>query len=164
MIRCLLILLALFLTGCGPSACVARAVTAEATKTAPATPPPADPGQAKAKAPATGNPVADGVSNATPADVVGWLLPWLAGLLTVGIVGTVAVATWLRSKSLALLAVGLAVGLVAVLWLKLILWTLAILFVVALLAVLGYLARELWQHRAELAKLDPLHHLITRKA
>lgn len=161
MIRAGVLLLALLLAGCGPSGCIVRAADLPAkppaTPAAPAAPP-AHP------APPSGNQMADGVSNARPVDVVSWLLPWLAGILTVATVGTVAVAAWLGSKTLGLAALGLLAGLGTVLVLKVALWVLGILAGVAVLLLVGYLARELWIHRRAIAALDPLHDLIRKKS
>lgn len=162
MIRCAAILVVLLLAGCGPSGCAPRLDVPAAPPAAPAAPAATAPPHATA--PRTGNAVADGVSDAKPADVVAWLLPWLAGILTVCIVGLAVVAAWLRSRSLATLAASCAVGLALVLVLKLVLWVLAALAGLAVLAALAYLARELWLHRAALARHDPLHCLLTRKA
>lgn len=137
-----------------------RTVPAAPAAPAPAAPAPAAPAH---PAPSTGNKLADGVSNAAPRDVVAWIMPWLAGILAVSVVGVSVVAVWLRSRSMACLAAALAVGLALVMVMKLVMWILAGMIMLALAGLIVYLFRELWQHRKELAKVDPLHRLLTRK-
>lgn len=155
MIRAILCLVCLLALGGCWSARVAPPIAAP-TATAPAAP------AAAAPIIHTGTTLVDRVSESSPSAVVTSLRPWLAGILTLAVVGVSIAAAWLRSKSLATLAAACAVGLAVVVVLKLVLWILAALLILAVLGTLAYFGRELWRHRAELRRLDPLHPLLTK--